>query len=105
MLFNLISRSEIGNTILVWIEYAALLIEILAVAIIVIAIIVALGRWGVTSFAASSGERKRTITINSRSAWEKRCYWVWRFSSRLTSSARSRWKQPWKVLSCWDYWC
>ena len=45
MLFNLISRSEIGNAILVWIEYAALLIEILAVAIIIVAIIVALARY------------------------------------------------------------
>ncbi len=45
MLFNLISRSEIGNAILVWIEYVAILIEILAVVIIVDAIIVALGRY------------------------------------------------------------
>ena len=45
MLFNLTSRSETGNAILVWIEYAALLIEILAVAIIIVAIIVALARY------------------------------------------------------------
>ena len=45
MLFNIISRSETGNEILVWIEYAALLIEILAVAIIIVAIIVALARY------------------------------------------------------------
>ena len=45
MLFNLISRSEIGNVILVWIEYAALLIEILAVVIIIVAILGALGRF------------------------------------------------------------
>ena len=45
MLFNLISGSETGNAILVWIEYAALLIEILAVAIIIVAIIVALARY------------------------------------------------------------
>ena len=45
MLFQIISRSEIGNAILVWIEYAALLIEILAVVIIIVAIIVALARY------------------------------------------------------------
>jgi uncharacterized membrane protein len=45
MLFDIISRSEIGNQILVWIEYAALLIEILAVTIIIVAIIVALARY------------------------------------------------------------
>jgi uncharacterized membrane protein len=45
MLFHIISRSEIGNQILVWIEYAALLIEILAVTIIIVAIIVALARY------------------------------------------------------------
>ena len=45
MLFHIISRSETGNAILVWIEYAALLIEILAVAIIIVAIIVALARY------------------------------------------------------------
>jgi len=45
MLFNLISRSEIGNAILAWIEYAALLVELLAVAIIIVAIIVALARY------------------------------------------------------------
>ena len=45
MLFNLISSSEIGNQILVWIEYAALLIELLAVAIIIVAIIFALARY------------------------------------------------------------
>jgi uncharacterized membrane protein len=46
MLFNLISsRSELGNMILVWIEYAALLIELLAVLIIIVAIVVALARY------------------------------------------------------------
>ena len=45
MLFNLISRSEIGNAILVWIEYAALLIELLAVTIIIVAIVGALARY------------------------------------------------------------
>ena len=45
MLFQIISRSEIGNAILVWIEYVALIIEILAVVIIVTAIVVALGRY------------------------------------------------------------
>ena len=45
MLFNIISRSEIGNAILVWIEYAALLIELLAVTIIIVAIVGALARY------------------------------------------------------------
>jgi uncharacterized membrane protein len=45
MLSNIISRSEIGNAILVWIEYAALLIELLAVTIIIVAIVGALARY------------------------------------------------------------
>ena len=45
MLFNIISSSETGSALLVWIEYAALLIELLAVVIIIVAIIVALGRY------------------------------------------------------------
>ena len=45
MLFHIISRSEIGNEILVWIEYAALLIELLAVMIIIVATVVALARY------------------------------------------------------------
>ena len=45
MLFNLISRSEIGNVVRVWIEYAALLIELLAVMIIIVATVVALARY------------------------------------------------------------
>ena len=50
MLFHLISSSEIGNAILVWVEYAALFIEILAVGIIVVATIAALGRYLVQRF-------------------------------------------------------
>jgi uncharacterized membrane protein len=45
MLFNLISRSATGSTFLVWIQYAALLIELLAVSIIVVAIVAALARY------------------------------------------------------------
>jgi uncharacterized membrane protein len=45
MLFNLISLSETGDTLLVWVEYAALLIEMLAVTIIIVAIFGALGRF------------------------------------------------------------
>ena len=45
MLFPFISRSETRNEILGLIEYAALLIEILAVTIIIVAIIVALARY------------------------------------------------------------
>ena len=45
MLFKIISSSGIGSAILVWVEYAALLIELLAVAIIIAAIVVAVGRY------------------------------------------------------------
>jgi uncharacterized membrane protein len=45
VLFHIISGSEAGNVLLVWIEYAALLIELLAVAIIIVSIIVSLGRY------------------------------------------------------------
>ncbi len=45
MLFHIISSSETGNASLVWIEYAALLIELLAVAIIIVSIIFAVGRY------------------------------------------------------------
>jgi uncharacterized membrane protein len=56
MLFQIISRSEVGNAILVWIEYAALLIEILAVAIIIVAIIVALAHYLVRRFIRRTEE-------------------------------------------------
>ena len=56
MLFNIMSSSEIGSTILVWVEYAALFIEILAVAIIVFATIAALGRYLVHSFIRRTAE-------------------------------------------------
>jgi uncharacterized membrane protein len=56
MLFDIISRSEIGNQILVWIEYAALLIEILAVMIIIVAIVVALTRYLVRYATRRSGD-------------------------------------------------
>ena len=56
MLFHVISRSEIGNAILVWIEYAALLIEILAVMIIIVAIVVALARYLVRYATRRSGD-------------------------------------------------
>ena len=50
MLFNIISGSETGNVLLVLIEYAALLIELLAVGMIIVAIIVAFGRYIVQRF-------------------------------------------------------
>jgi len=56
MLFNLISRSEIGNVILVWVEYASLFIEMLAVGIIVVATIAALGRYLVRRFIRRTEE-------------------------------------------------
>jgi hypothetical protein len=43
MLYNLIASSDAGHRILVWIEYAALAIEVLAVVIIVGAIFYAMG--------------------------------------------------------------
>ena len=46
MLYNLIlSKSEAGETIAEWIEYAAFAIEILAVVIIVVAIFYSVGRY------------------------------------------------------------
>ena len=56
MLFHIISRSEIGNTILVWVEYASLFIEMLAVGIIVVATIAALGRYLVRRFIRHAGD-------------------------------------------------
>jgi uncharacterized membrane protein len=56
MLFNLISRSEIGNVILVWIEYAAILIVLLAAMIIIVAIVVALARYLVHSATRRTGD-------------------------------------------------
>lgn len=49
MLYNLITQSPIGETITVWIEYASLFIELLAVAIIVIAIFYAMGQYLIRS--------------------------------------------------------
>jgi uncharacterized membrane protein len=49
MLYNLISQSPIGEAITVWIEYASLIIELLAVAIIVIAILYAMGQYLIRS--------------------------------------------------------
>jgi uncharacterized membrane protein len=45
MLFELIASSSVGHRILDWIEYAALVIEILAVVIIVGAILYAMGHY------------------------------------------------------------
>jgi uncharacterized membrane protein len=45
MLRNLISAGDLGSTVLEWIEAASLVIEILAVAIIVIAIFYAMGKY------------------------------------------------------------
>lgn len=56
MLFTMISSSEMGKTILVWVEYTALFIEILAVGIIVVATIVALGRYLVQRFIRRTAE-------------------------------------------------
>jgi uncharacterized membrane protein len=45
MLYKLIASSSVGHRILIWIEYAALAIEILAVLIIVVAIFYAMGHY------------------------------------------------------------
>ncbi len=45
MFHNLIASTSSGETVLVWIEYAALAIEVLAVAIIVVAMFYATGRY------------------------------------------------------------
>jgi uncharacterized membrane protein len=54
MLYNLIASSSIGVRILEWIEYAALAIEILAVAIIVVSIFWAVGKYAVQSIVHPS---------------------------------------------------
>ncbi|MFN2292574.1 MAG: DUF1622 domain-containing protein [Anaerolineae bacterium] len=45
MLYNLIASTEVGSTILDWIEIGALAIEILAVVIIVVAIFYSMARY------------------------------------------------------------
>lgn len=45
MLPSMISQSEVGDTFLLWVEYATLFIEAIAVLIIVVAIVVALTRY------------------------------------------------------------
>jgi uncharacterized membrane protein len=45
MFYNLIASSEAGHRITVWIEYAALAIEVLAVVIIVVAIFASVARY------------------------------------------------------------
>ena len=45
MLYNLIASTSAGDRILEWVEYAALVIEILAVVIIVVAILYAFGHY------------------------------------------------------------
>ena len=45
MFHNLIASTSSGETVLVWIEYAALAIEVLAVTIIVVAMFYATGRY------------------------------------------------------------
>jgi membrane protein implicated in regulation of membrane protease activity len=88
MLFHIISRSEIGSVILVWIEYAALVIEILAVAIIIIAISVALERYLVRHFIRRTGEdHYHQLKVSLGQA----CCWAWRFWWRSTSCGRWRW--------------
>jgi uncharacterized membrane protein len=49
VLYSLIANSPAGDTILQWIEYAALAIEILAVVIIVVAIFYSMARYSITA--------------------------------------------------------
>ncbi len=56
MLFHIINASDQGSAVLVWIEYAAFLIELLAVAIIVSAIVVSLGRYLIQRFIRRTNE-------------------------------------------------
>ena len=56
MLFHIIAASDLGSVVLVWIEYAALLIELLAVAIIVVSIVIALGHYFLHRFIRRTGE-------------------------------------------------
>lgn len=56
MLYNIIASSEGGETILEWIEFAALAIEVLAVVIIVVAIFYAIGRYAFHTTLHPEGE-------------------------------------------------
>jgi uncharacterized membrane protein len=56
MLLHIIASSELGKTILVWVEYAALFIEVLAVGIIVAATFAALGRYLIHHFIRRTEE-------------------------------------------------
>jgi len=75
MLHDLIASTAGGETILDWIEWAALAIEIIAVAIIVGAIVYAISHY---LFHQSSIPKRKVNTNSSKSAWEKPCCWVWR---------------------------
>ena len=62
MLYDLIASSSAGHRILEWIEYAALAIEILAVAIIVLAIFYSVFRYSMRGiFQSQAGGRYREL--------------------------------------------
>ena len=62
MLYDLIASSSAGHRILEWIEYAALAIEILAVAIIVLAIFYSVFRYSMRGiFHSQAGGRYREL--------------------------------------------
>ena len=58
MFYNLIASAGAGDTILEWIEVAALAIEILAVAIIVVSIVYAMARYLVQAAARQKIEHR-----------------------------------------------
>jgi hypothetical protein len=60
IVFSIISAGDaVDNGVLIWIEYAAILIEVLAVLIIVSAIVAALMRYGAQRLSGAA----RTIRI------------------------------------------
>ena len=68
MLSTLIASTPAGDIILYWIEWAPLIIEVLAVVIIVVAIVNVLASWP-TIFCELSSVQRKAITISgSRSA-------------------------------------
>ena len=65
MLHDLIAASEIGETVLVWIEYASLAIELLAVAIIVVAIFYAMAQYLIRSaFQPRTRDRYENLKVS-----------------------------------------
>ena len=102
MLYNLIASSgEAGHRILLWIEYAALVIEILAVVIILGAICYAMGHFLIR--AAICLEREEQYG-NSKYILAELCCSAWRSWSRPTPCVPWPWRLRWRASPSWACW-